>query len=68
MPTYKYNGIDLITDRGENILKCSLLIFSKEELIEDCIITSTKTKRGGLDSVRVLLLKGNSNKYFFIIL
>jgi len=45
MPSYKYNGIDLILDiEGKNFLKwslkCSLLIFSKEELIENCIITS----------------------------
>jgi len=50
MPSFKYNGIDLILDiEGKNFLrwslKCSLLIFTKEELIENCIITSTRTNR-----------------------
>ncbi len=63
MPSYQFNGLDLIKDvEGKNYikwaLKCSLILFTKQDLIENCIVKSKKSTRGELDPIKVLLLKG----------
>jgi len=61
---YEFKGVDLIQDiEGKNYikwsLKCSLHLFSKSDMMENCLMRSSKTTRGELDPEKVNLLKSN---------
>ena len=57
-----HDGIDLINDvDGRNYTKwasrCSVVLFTKEELTANVLIKTSKSSRGYLDPVKVCLLK-----------
>lgn len=61
---YEFNGTNLIKDiEGKNFikwsLKCSLHLFSKNELMENCLVRYSRTNKGELDPEGVSLLKSN---------
>jgi len=61
---YVHDGTNLITDVSSSncikwALNCSKILFTKNELIENVLTSSSKTNRGSLDTSRVMLLKGN---------
>ncbi len=67
-PKYIYKEKDLVRDfRGKKFdqwaLNCVDWLFTKQELISNCVYKTEKSSRGALDEERVKLLRGKLINY-----
>ncbi len=69
--TFLFDGKCLVRDmRGKKFTQwaanCTNLLWTHEELRENCVYKSNKSTRGALDAEKVKLLHGNNNKILYL--